>query len=64
MAKLRKPKRPKANAKLETVIAYGEKLEAYNMSVAKQKAESDIKKSILGGDTSALKKAKGFSKKK
>ncbi len=64
MATLRKPKKPKANAKLEVVIAYGEKLEAYNMAVSKQKAEKDLKKSILDGDTSALKKAKGFSKKK
>lgn len=64
MAILRKPKRPKANAPLQKCIEYGEKLEQYNQAVAKVKAENDMKKSLLSGDTSALKKAKGLSKKK
>ncbi|MEA5426808.1 hypothetical protein [Arcicella lustrica] len=64
MALIKKPKRPKANAPIQKCIEYAEKLEAYNQAVSKVKAEKEMKKSLLSGDTSALKKAKSLSKKK
>ncbi len=65
MAKiLKKPNKPKATASLAKCIEYGQKLEEYNQAMAKVKAEKDMKKSLLSGDASALKKAKSLTKKK
>lgn len=64
MALIKKPKRPKANAPIQKCIEYAEKLDVYNQAIKKSKEEKDMKKSLLSGDTSALKKAKSLSKKK